>query len=142
MFEAWMKLTRKEAILALVLGIGAPLAGFGSAYLMTGCTTASSTTPPTALAPGYNNITDQTVGQTLAAMHALVQKATQDYANLTPAQQASEKTVLNNFVTAVNTADSLYIAYHAGSGTLLSAQNAITDAQTAQAAYTAVGVSK
>lgn len=108
---------------------------------LAGCN-ATSTTPPAALAPGYNNITDQTVGQTLAAMHALVQKATADYIHLTPAQQQMEKTVLNNFVLAVNTADSIYIAYHNNTATMLQAQAAVTDAQTAQAAYTAVGVSK
>lgn len=119
-----------------------PLALACLALPLAGCPAATSTTAATALAPGYNNATDQTVGQTLAALHALVQKATIDYANLTPAQQTMEKTVLNNLVLAVNTADSLYLAYHQGSGTLLAAQNAVTNAQTAQAAYTAVGVSK
>lgn len=107
---------------------------------ITGCVTASSTTPPAALAPGYLNSVDQTLGQSLAAFHAFALKATADYTSLTPAQQALEKAPLNAFVLAVNTADTLYLAYHQGTATQQQVQTAVTNASTAQAAYTAVGV--
>lgn len=106
-----------------------------------GCQPATSTTPPQALAPGYTSQADQTIGQSLAALHAFVQQATQDYAKLTPAQQATEKDVLNGLVAATNAADSMYLAFHAGSATLQQAQAALANAQTNQAAYTkAMGV--
>jgi hypothetical protein len=81
---------------------------------LAGCPAASSTTPPAALAPGYTSQVDQQMGQALAALRAGDYAATTAYLSLTPAQQAAEKTALNNFTSAVNTADTLYLAYHAG----------------------------
>src|ERR1035438_4002737 len=131
MFETWMKLTRKEAILALVLGFGTVFAGFGSAYLVAGCATATAP-----LAPGYSSQFDQTAGQALAAAHALVSKATNDYSSLTPAQQSTEKPILNAFVSAVNTADTVYLAFHAGSATQAQVQTQLNAVSTAQTNYT------
>jgi len=103
-----------------------------------GCATA--TAPSVPLAPGYTTPFDQTAGQTLAAAHALVSKATTDYPTLTPAQQSTEKPILNAFVTAVNTADSVYLAFHNGTATQAQVQTQLNAVQTAQTAYTTQAV--
>lgn len=108
------------------------------APLILGCPSATTTTPPAALAPGYTSQTDQQFGQALAAAHALAAQATQDYAKLTPKQQLAEKTALNAFVTAVNAADAVYQAYHVGQATAAQVQTALTQVNTAQANYTNV----
>jgi len=117
----------KRLSVLLFLALMLPLAG---------CPTASTTTPPAALAPGYLNQFDQTAGQTLAAAHALVSKATQDYPTLSVAQQLREKTVLNAFVQAVNTADSVYLAYHNGTATQAQVQTQLNFVSQAQSNYT------
>jgi hypothetical protein len=99
-----------------------------------GCPSATAPAPP--LAPGYTTQFDQTAGQTLAAAHALVAKATADYPSLTPAQQATEKPILNAFVSAVNTADSVYLAFHQGTATQAQVQTQLNAVATAQANYT------
>lgn len=103
-----------------------------------GCQPATSTTPPAALAPGYSSQFDQTAGQSLAAAHALVSKGVADYPSLTPSQQATEKPILNAFVTAVNAADAVYLAFHNGAATQAQVQAQLNNVATAQAAYTAV----
>lgn len=103
---------------------------------LTGCPTASTTTPPAALAPGYTSQFDQTAGQTLAAAHALVTKAIADYPSLTPTQQASEKPILNAFVSAVNAADTVYLAFHNGTATQAQVQAQLTAVSQAQNNYT------
>ena len=101
-----------------------------------GCT-ATSTTPPAALAPGYLNAADQTLGESLAAVNAFVSQEKINYAAETPALQAAEKTALNALIMATNVANASYTAYHVGSGTLAQAQTALTKAQTAQTALAA-----
>lgn len=112
------------------------LSTFLALPLIFGCAAATSTTPPTALAPRYTSAADQAAGQTLAAAHALVSKAVTDYTSLTPAQQATVKGPLNAFVTAVNTADSIYIAFHAGTATITQVNAAVTQVTSTQTAYT------
>ncbi|HEY3620738.1 MAG TPA: hypothetical protein VGK96_28375 [Candidatus Sulfotelmatobacter sp.] len=115
--------------LASILLAGALLAPLG-------CKTASAPAAPPA--PGYLNAQDQIIGQALASLDTFVRQATADYATLTPAQQASEKSALNNMVTAVNIANSLYLAYHNGTSTEAQAQTALVTAQSAQTNYTSV----
>lgn len=83
-------------------------------FPIAGCLTATSTTPPAALAPGYNSTQDQQFGQAMAALRAFDVTEVQQYQNLTPTQQAGIKSALNSFTLAVNTADTLYLAYHGG----------------------------
>ena len=127
----------KRAILSLILLplLVLPLAG---------CPAASSSTPPTALAPGYNSAVDQQLGQTMAALRAADYAAASGYLSLTPTQQAAEKAALNNFTAAVNAADVLYLAYHAGvtvanpnPPSQAQVQAAISTATTAQANFNA-----
>jgi hypothetical protein len=103
---------------------------------LTGCPSTTSTTPPAALAPGYSSQFDQTAGQTLAAARALVTKAIADYPTLTAAQQATEKPILNAFVSAVNAADTVYLAFHNGTATQAQVQTQLDEVTTAQTAYT------
>ena len=97
-----------------------------------GCKTATSTTPAQALAPGYLNPADQTLGETLAALNGFAQQEKLNYATETPAIQATEKAPLNVFITSVDLANAAYTAYHKGTQTQAQAANAINNAQTAQ----------
>lgn len=106
---------------------------------LAGCPS-SVTAPPTPLAPGYTSQFDQTAGQTLAAAHALVGKAIGDYPSLTTAQQATEKPILNAFVSAVNTADTVYLAFHNGTATQAQVQAQLTAVAQAQNNYTSQAV--
>jgi len=105
--------------------------------LMGGCHAATSTTPPAAIAPGYSSAADQAVGEGLAAVNAFVNQEKVNYSALAPAQQATEKSLLNNLITATNLANAAYTAFHAGTGTLPAAQTALTSAQSAQASLVA-----
>ena len=96
-----------------------------------GCPAANSPTPP--LAPGYSSPADQTLGQSLAALNAFVMQEKINYAQLTVAQQAPEKAVLNALIDATNIANQAYTNFHAGTGTLATAQANLQTAQTAQA---------
>ena len=108
---------------ALALTLVIPLAG---------CPVAA-TTPAQATAPGYLNATDQTLGETLAAISAFVTtESTVNYPAETPAQQAVQKPYLNALITLTNSASALYLQYHAGTATLSQVQTAVTMAQGAQ----------
>lgn len=101
-----------------------------------GCGSVNSTTPPTALAPGYTSQADQTFGQSLAAARALANQAVTDFGTLTPAQQAQIKNPLNGFVAAVNAADAVYTAFHSGQATQAQVQATVNSVNTSQATYT------
>lgn len=94
----------------------------------TGCTT--SATNPATLAPGYQNPADQTMGQTLAAAHAFYQNIQQDSAAGKVTLSAAEKTALNDLGTAINVAQTAYLAYHNGQATQAQAQAAVDQAST------------
>jgi hypothetical protein len=101
-----------------------------------GCTQqVTANTPPAALAPGYLNSQDQTMGQTLASIDSFLNQEKVNYNEKTAAQQAQEKAILNTFIQSVNVANALYTAYHQGSATEAAAQTAIANAQTAQTSY-------
>lgn len=126
----------------------------GLAFAMTfvvGCKTNTVTQP---LAPGYNNATDQTLGQTLAGanwFYASVQCSTigqgfnqtthvcdpnvivQKY---TPAE--TEKSALNDLSLAINAANAIYLQYHHGTATLAQAQAAVSLVSSKQASAEAV----
>lgn len=98
---------------------------------MDGCRAVQSTTPPATLAPGFSSQADQTMDQVLVGakkfytdIHAQVVAGTY---NPAPA----EKTSLNTFASALNTAQVVYIAYHGGTATQAQAQAAV-DGVTAQ----------
>lgn len=107
--------------------------------VLTGCPSATSTVPSSASAPakGYSSPADQQIGEALAAVNAFVNQEKVNYQAMTPIQQGKEKAALNALIASVNAANSAYTGYHAGTGTLDQAQNALTSAQNAQAALTA-----
>lgn len=100
-------------------------------FLPMGCKTPTSTTPPAALAPGFSSPADQTMDQVLVGAHNFYLDIQAQIAagKYTPAP--TEKTALNTFATAVNTAETVYLAYHNGTATQAAAQAAV-DSVTAQ----------
>jgi hypothetical protein len=95
-----------------------------------GCQPASAPAPP--LAPGYSSPADQTLGQSLAAIVAFTNQEKANFAALPIAKQDAERPYLNALIVAVNTADQVYLAFHAGTQSLAQAQAALSKAQTAQ----------
>ena len=116
-----MRLARLSVFLALPL-------------LLAGCATATAPIPP--VAPGYLSAADQTLGESLAAVNAFVTQEKVNYAQETATAQATEKPYLNGLITAVDLANAAYVSYHSSptAANLTAAQNALTNAQTAQAA--------
>lgn len=100
------------------------------------------TAPPAPLGPGYISSADQTLGQSLAALNGFVMQEKINYAQLSMAQQTPEKPFLNALIDSVNVANAAYMAFHAGTGTLVQAQTAVVNAQTAQSALAAKKVGK
>jgi hypothetical protein len=96
------------------------------------------TTPTPPLAPGYTSPIDQQFGQALAAARALANQAVTNYAFLSRSQQLAEKNALNALSSAVNVADDLYAAYHAGQASPAQVQDALTQVNVAQTAFTNV----
>jgi hypothetical protein len=116
----------KKAFLAMALTV--------SLLMPIGCVKATSTTPAAALAPGYLNQADQVMGQSLVGAHAFYMTIQRDVASGKYTPSPTEKTTLNNFATALNTAQVIYVGYHAGVNTESQAQaavNAVTSQQTA-----------
>lgn len=101
-----------------------------------GCQPANSPTPP--VAPGYSSVTDQQVGESLAAINAFVNQEKTNYATLPDAQQAKEKPALNALITATNVANASYVAFHQGTKTMAQAQADLASAQQAQSGLAAV----
>lgn len=82
--------------------------------LTAGCTNPATTTPPpAAVAPGYLNPTDQQMGEALSAARAFYTTIQTDITAGKYTPSATEKTALNAFAVAINTAEAAYIAYHA-----------------------------
>lgn len=119
-----------------------------------GCNPPTTTPPPAAIAPGYLNSADQTMGQVLSGarnFYVSIQCSTMGQGTTTPVvgvplacdptKQVTPlvlaqtvKDAFNDFHTALNTADAVYLAYHGGSATEAQAQAAVNTVQTKQAA--------
>lgn len=111
----------------IVLAFAAVLLPLGITTM--GCATATAPTPP--LAPGYSNPADQTMGQTLAAAHSFYEKVQKNAEAGTMILSAPEKAAMNDLATAINVAQTTYLAYHSGTVTQAQAQ-ATVDAMTAK----------
>lgn len=118
----------KKAVLILALIVP---------VMTVGCVKPNTTTQSAALAPGYQNQADQVMGQTLVGAHAFYAQIQSDVANGKYAPSATEKTALNNFATALNTAQIVYLSYHAGQTTQAQAQAAVNSVVTQQTALQA-----
>jgi hypothetical protein len=99
-----------------------------------GCPAANTTTPATALAPGFSSQADQTMDQVLVGAHTFYTTVQQDIASGKYTPSASEKVALNTFATALNTAQTIYINFHNGTATQAQAQTAVNNLQTQQTA--------
>ena len=118
-----MKPLRRLAMLAfLALAVG----------WMTACT--PTTTTPAQLAPGYQNSADQQMGEILAGAHSFYTTIQQESASGQMTLSATEKQAFNTFGVALNSAQSVYLAYHAGTATQAQAQTAVNQVQQQQAA--------
>src|SRR6202044_3829469 len=82
-----------------------------------GCKTATSTTPPAALAPGFSSQADQTMDQVLVGAHSFYNSLQSQVGAGTYVPSPSELTALNNFGVALNAAEAIYIAFHNGTAT-------------------------
>ena len=103
-----------------------------SMMMPVGCVKTNTGTPTQALAPGYQNQADQVMGQTLVAAHTFYTTIQQDVATGKYKPSPAEKTVLNNFATTLNAAQTVYISYHAGAATQAQAQAAVNAVQAQQ----------
>lgn len=99
---------------------------------MIGCGAVQSTTPPATLAPGFSSQSDQTMDQTLVGAHKFYTDIQAQVAAGTYTPSATEKTSLNTFASALNTAQVVYLAFHAGTATLAQAQAAVTSVTSQQ----------
>ena len=88
-----------------------------------GCATATAPTPPTA--PGFSSQADQTMDQVLVGARTFYVSIQKKVTAGTYTPSASEKTALNTFASALNTAESVYLAYHNGTATQAQAQTAV-----------------
>ena len=106
-----------------------------------GCTV-TATTPPQAIATGYSSLDDMKLGQSIAALcsptESSVAQEKVNYAALSPSlASCREKPYLNNLIAGCNAANSVYLAFHAGTATLAQAQVSFATAQSAQTALAA-----
>ena len=106
----------------------------GMMIFCTGCTPAANPTTPAQLAPGYQNAADQQMGEILSGAHAfytsIQQQAQAGTLALTPTVKAS----FNDFGVSLNAAQTVYLAYHAGTATQAQAQTAVNTVQSKQSA--------
>ncbi len=109
---------------------------------LTGCPSASTATPPAAVAPGYVNQADQQMGQILAGARSFYVTIQQDSLAGKVTLSPTEKQAFNDFGTSLNLAESVYLAFHAGTQTQAAAQNAVNTVQVKQAALPTLAVSK
>jgi hypothetical protein len=118
-------------VLALLLVAGA--------LTLTGCAKAPPTTPPVAPPVGSLNSFDSTTNETLQALHAAVASFVADNNSGKFVLTASQKSLLNQVVTDLNTADLIYQAWHNAGGTEAQAPvtAAVSKVQTDQTALNA-----
>ena len=107
--------------------------GFSIGWLV-GCTPTAN--PPTApqIGAGYNNTADQTMGEILSGARAFYVSIQQQSAAGTLVLTPAVKQAFNTFGTSLNAAESLYLAYHAGTAAQAAAQTAVNTVQQQQAA--------
>jgi hypothetical protein len=104
------------------------------------CTPTTTTSQPTA--PGYRNSADQQMGEILAGAHAFYTSIQQQSQAGTLVLSPEVKLAMNDFGVSLNSADAVYLAYHAGTATQAVAQLAVYEVQSKQAALPLPGASK
>lgn len=126
---------------------------------VSGCHSASSTTPPSALAPGYSSAADQQMSQILSGARSFYstiqcetkgmswnQSASQCMTDATIASplvlSSTEKATFNDFGKSLNLAETIYIAFHNGTATQQAAQDQVNIVQSEQDELPALAVTK
>ena len=99
-----------------------------------GCVQPNSTTPPAALAPGYQNQADQQMGEILAGAHAFYNSIQQQVASGSLTMTPQVKASFNAFGVTLNGAQTVYLSYHSGAATQAQAQTQVNAVQQQQAA--------
>jgi hypothetical protein len=99
-----------------------------------GCGAKANPTTPAQLAPGYQNSADQQMGEILAGAHAFYNSIQQQQAAGQLGLTDTAKAAFNQFGTALNAAQTVYLAYHSGTATQAQAQTAVNQVQSQQAA--------
>ena len=105
-------------------------------FSLVGCAKAPPTTVPKAPPIGSLNTFDTTTNETLQALHAAVASFVADNNSGKFVLTASQKALLNQVVTDLNTADLIYQAWHNAGGTgaqapVTAAVNKVQASQTA-----------
>ena len=99
---------------------------------LTACTPAANPTTPAQLAPGYQNSADQQMGEILSGAHAFYTSIQQQVQAGSLTMTPAVKTAFNQFGVSLNAAQTVYLAYHAGTATQAAAQTAVTESQQMQ----------
>ena len=88
-----------------------------------------ATTPPAAVAPGYFDGDDQSIGEALAGANGFYGRLQADSATTPPkfVPSPAEVTALNALSNSLNIANPVYKAYHSGTATKAQAQAAVAD---------------
>lgn len=94
----------------------------------------SNPTTPAQLAPGYQNAADQQMGEILSGARAFYVSIQQQSQAGTLTLSPAEKTAFNTFGVTLNSAETVYLAYHNNQATQAAAQTAVNQVQTQQAA--------
>jgi hypothetical protein len=89
---------------------------------------------PIALAPGYQNATDQQMGEILAGARRFYISIQSQVSSGTLTMGDTIKASFNDFGRSLNAADSVYLAYHSGAATQAQAQAQVNIVQAQQAA--------
>ncbi len=98
----------------------------------TGCVQPTTAPPTQAIAPGYQNIEDQNMGKYLSGAHGFYQSIQQQVAAGTLTMTPEVKAAFNAFGVSLNAAQSVYLAYHAGTATEAQAKTLSDAAQAKQ----------
>lgn len=124
---------KRIPLLCLAAALVLPLAG---------CPNSTAPTPP--LAPGYLGSADQQMGEILAGAHSFYVTIQTESASGQMTLTATQKAAFNTFGVALNSAQMVYLAYHANPTTanLTAAQAAVAQVQTQQAALPLPQVTK
>lgn len=101
---------------------------------LSGCKPATNSTAPAAVAPGYQNATDQQLGEIIAGATGFYNRVQADIQAGKYQATSTEVTALNSFALTLNTAKIVYGQYHAGTATLAQAQAAVSQVQQQQTA--------
>lgn len=107
------------------------LAILAVSFPVTGCKT-STATAPAALAPGYTDPADQQMGQILEAAHQFYVTIQGQIQSKAYVPSATEITALDSFAITLNSAETIYLNFHAGNATQAQAQYAVDQVTAAQ----------